>query len=99
MYTVAITTLVTIVLLYSSVALALRPIVCNTPSAMHRQLTGRYGESVRFDGVTSANELLEIYIDFETGIWSIVVSPSRFRSCLLLSGDGWRGPYLQTEEH
>ena len=84
--------------LWSNIAAATTHNICGRAAFIHEQLTKRYGETIWFDAVTSSGGLLEVYINMETGQWTIVVSNTRMYTCLITTGDGWRGPLATQEE-
>ncbi len=49
-------------------------------------------------GVTSSGRLLEVFVNRSTGSWSVVITQSSTRSCVVESGWNWRDPALVEEE-
>ena len=49
-----------------------------------------YGEQVIGGGIDSRGPLLEVFVNPETGTWTLLVTSPDGRSCIAAEGDGWR---------
>lgn len=63
---------------------------CFPRAAVLDRLAERYGEHPVSIGVTATGALLEVYASAD-GSWTIVVTAPGGASCLVASGEGWRG--------
>ena len=74
-------------------------VTCRGSEALREILTLKHGEVVVYDAVTREGRLLEVYVNLDTGTWSIVTTTLPHISCVVYVGDGWRGPFVLKEEH
>ncbi len=82
---------------WSSVASA-HAIACRDSDKLHDFLTLKHGEVVVHDGITSGGGLLEVYVNLDTGKWSLILRYTNGASCLIDYGENWRGPFVLREE-
>lgn len=64
--------------------------VCGRHDSMVEQLEEKYGERRYAYALTGAGFLFEILVSHETETWSLLVTDTLGRSCLMGSGTGWR---------
>ena len=69
---------------------------CNTRDHVQKVLE-KHGEFPAHAGVTKQGALLEVFVNPETGLWSIVVHVSEVKACLVEVGDGWHKRTLAEE--
>lgn len=71
--------------------------VCMRSDVMFDTLRMKHKEVPMYWGATSSGWLIVIFINVETGTWTIVRNFPRKLSCIVDAGDGWTGP-LVTED-
>ncbi len=71
---------------------------CRSSDKLHDFLTLKHGEVVVHDAVTSGGGMLEVYVNLNTGKWSLVLRQTNGVSCLMGYGENWRGPFVLKEE-
>lgn len=90
----------------STILLAVQPMFgqsqpsqnCAPHASMVAQLVEKYGETRQSIGLTSGNQLVELFASSETGSWSIIVTRPTGMTCILAAGQafervgGVRGP-------
>lgn len=72
-------------------------ILCRDSITLQDTLVLKHGEVVMYNAVTSGG-ILEVYINLDTGKWSLVLKQTNGVSCLLGYGENWRGPFILKEE-
>ncbi len=82
---------------WSGVASA-HAVLCRDSDTLHDYLTLKYGEVVVNNGITGGGGLLEVYVNLDTGKWSLVLRLTDGTSCLMGYGENWRGPFILKEE-
>lgn len=65
---------------------------CDRREVVVSKLAMRYGEEPVPIGVATDGRLFEVFGNVNTGTWSAVVTSLDMYSCIVLTGDGWRGP-------
>ena len=63
---------------------------CAPPDKVHKRLITKYEESVFGAGVASNGKLVSVYVNDETGTFTIVVTNPGGLACMVIGGDGWR---------
>lgn len=61
---------------------------CGDRAELMKALRGKYQEELHGFGVTEGKAIIELMVS-EAGTWSLVISPTKERSCLIGSGKGW----------
>lgn len=64
---------------------------CTNIVAMREQLWDLYGENVHGFGIDEQGWLTEIYVNVDTGTWSVVVTVPGRPTCIIRTGTGWDG--------
>lgn len=72
-------------------------ILCQNSVTLQDTLVLKYGEVIVYNAVTSGG-ILEVYINLDTGKWSLVLKRTDGISCLIGYGENWRGPFILKEE-
>lgn len=70
--------------------------VCGERAAIIAQLERKYGETRRSIGLQQGRGLVEVYASEKTGSWTILLTDTRGRSCLMAAGDAFEA--LKTAE-
>jgi hypothetical protein len=63
--------------------------VCGERKAIVAQLEGKYGETRRSIGVQDGRGVVEVYASDKTGTWTILVTNTDGKSCLMATGEGF----------
>jgi NADH:ubiquinone oxidoreductase subunit F (NADH-binding) len=63
--------------------------VCGERKAVVAQLEGKYGETRRSIGVHEQRGVVEVYASDTTGTWTILVTNTEGKSCLMAAGEGF----------
>ena len=63
--------------------------VCGKRDAIVAQLERTYGETRRSVGVQQGRAVVEVYASDKTGSWTILVTDTDGRSCLMAAGDAF----------
>ena len=63
--------------------------VCGAREQIVSELEGTYGETRRSIGLQQGHGIVEVYASAETGSWTILVTNTRGRSCLIASGEAF----------
>lgn len=64
--------------------------VCGRHDSMVEHLEQKYAERLYAYGLTGSSFLLEIFVSEHTETWSLLVTDTLGRACLMGSGTGWR---------
>ena len=64
--------------------------VCGPRDNIVAQLEKKYGETRRSIGVQQGRGVVEIYASEETGSWTILVTDTRGKSCLMAAGEAFQ---------
>ena len=64
--------------------------VCGKRDSIIAQLQKKYGETRRSVGVQQGRGVVEIYASAETGIWTILVTDTKGKSCLMAAGEAFQ---------
>lgn len=64
--------------------------VCGTRDNIIAQLEKKYGETRRSVGVQQGRGVIEVYASVETGSWTILVTDTRGKSCLMAAGEAFQ---------
>lgn len=62
---------------------------CNTDEAARLVLKEQYKESVVWAGVSDSSKLIKLWVNKETGTWSVSVSTKDKQTCIIAAGEGW----------
>ena len=81
--------LVAVLLLLLSACDAGAQSVCAPRDALIKQLAKDYGELRLAYGLTNKGTLFEVLAAPDGTTWTMIITPARGHSCLMLSGDGW----------
>ena len=68
---------------------AAQQIVCGERKAIVAQLEQKYGETRRSIGLQGGRGVVEVYASDKTGSWTILLTDTAGRSCLLAAGDAF----------
>ena len=63
--------------------------VCGKRDAIVAQLERKYGETRRSVGLQQDRAVVEVYASDETGSWTILVTDTDGKSCLMAAGDAF----------
>ncbi|MEM8790340.1 MAG: hypothetical protein AAGE80_01885 [Pseudomonadota bacterium] len=63
--------------------------VCGHRSQIVKQLADRYGETALSRGVARGAGVVEIYVNPDSGSWTIVVTNPNGTSCLMAAGEAF----------
>jgi hypothetical protein len=63
--------------------------VCGKRDAIVGQLERKYGETRRSVGLQQGRAVVEVYASEKTGSWTILVTDTDGKSCLMAAGDGF----------
>ncbi len=58
---------------------------------MIRLLSKKYQEAPVASGITNQGSLIEVLTDAHGGTWTIIITSPQGMSCLVFSGESWRG--------
>ena len=75
-------------LAFSSTAQA--QMVCGARGEIIAQLEKKYGETRRSVGLQQGRGVVEIYASKNTGSWTILVTDTRGKSCLMAAGEAFQ---------
>ena len=64
--------------------------VCGERDSIIAQLQKKYGETRRSVGLQQGRGVVEIYASAETGSWTILVTDTRGKSCLMAAGEAFQ---------
>ena len=70
-------------------ALAQAQLVCGERDAIIAQLERKYGETRRSVGLQDGRGVVEVYASDRTGSWTILVTDTAGKSCLLAAGEAF----------
>ena len=62
---------------------------CAERNAVVQRLARQYGESRRSIGLTTGNQVVEVFASDETGTWSITVTLPSGMTCLVAAGENF----------
>lgn len=74
----------------ASASTAEAQMVCGKRDSIIAQLQKKYGETRRSVGVQQGRGVVEIYASAETGSWTILVTDTRGKSCLMAAGEAFQ---------
>jgi hypothetical protein len=63
--------------------------ICGERDAIVAQLERKYGETRRSVGLQEGRAVVEVYASDKTGSWTILVTDTRGRSCLMAAGEAF----------
>ena len=63
--------------------------VCGERAAIVAQLERKYGETRRSIGLQQDRAVIEVYASDKTGSWTILVTDTAGKSCLIAAGDAF----------
>jgi hypothetical protein len=63
--------------------------VCGERKSVVAQLERKYGETRRSVGVQDGRGLVEVYASDNTGTWTILVTNTEGKACLMAAGEGF----------
>lgn len=63
--------------------------ICGERSAVVAELESRYGETRRSIGLEQGRGVVEVYASEETGSWTILVTNTAGRTCLIAAGEAF----------
>lgn len=81
--------LVVFLLLFIQPAPAQGP--CDLRESVVRLLSKKYQEAPVASGITNQGSLVEVLTDARGGTWTIIITSPQGMSCLVFSGESWRG--------
>jgi len=64
-------------------------IVCAPRAELIEKLTAAYGEARQGMGMRGAESIMELWASDATGSWSVVMTYTDGRSCIVAAGDDW----------
>jgi hypothetical protein len=64
--------------------------VCGSRGDIVKQLEKKYGETRRSVGLQQGRGVVEIFASKETGSWTILVTDTRGKSCLMAAGEAFQ---------
>ena len=64
--------------------------VCGARGDIVKQLEKKYGETRRSVGLQQGRGVVEIYASKNTGSWTILVTDTRGKSCLMAAGEAFQ---------
>lgn len=65
-------------------------VLCDNVQVMHQTLNQKYGEFIIISAILSNKKnLMNVYVNKETGRWSVIMLNTSKMSCLLFYGDGF----------
>lgn len=64
--------------------------ICMKRDALVSQLNRQYGELRRATGLGSAQALIEVWVSYDTGSWTILLTRPNGTSCIMAAGDAWQ---------
>jgi hypothetical protein len=82
-------TLAASVLLAATAGAAEAQMVCGKRDAIVAQLERKYGETRRSVGLQQGRAVVEVYASEKTGSWTILVTGTDGKSCLMAAGDAF----------
>lgn len=68
--------------------------VCGKRESIIAQLEKKYGETRRSVGLQQGRGIVEIYASAETGSWTILVTDTRGKSCLMAAGEAYQSEQI-----
>lgn len=75
--------------LMTPVSSAAQGMVCGVRDKIVQQLEERYGETALSRGVARGSGIVEMYVNPESGSWTIVVTNTKGMSCLMAAGEAF----------
>ncbi len=63
--------------------------ICGQRDAIVAQLERKYGETRRSVGLQQGRAVVEVYASEKTGSWTILVTDTAGKSCLMAAGDAF----------
>jgi hypothetical protein len=73
-------------------------LVCGERKSIVAQLERKYGETRRSIGVQDGRGLVEVYASDKTGTWTILVTNTDGKSCLMAAGEGFESLTIANAE-
>ena len=64
---------------------------CDLRESVIRLLSKKYQEAPVASGITNQGSLVEVLTDARGGTWTIIITSPQGMSCLVFSGESWRG--------
>lgn len=64
---------------------------CGPRADIVRQLEDRYGEARQGMGLGGPASIFEVWVNLETGTWTILKTYTNGVACIFAAGDGWQG--------
>ncbi len=72
---------------------------CTERDKVLKRLASKYQEVPVAMGISTAGGLVEVLTSEKTGTWTIIVTNPQGISCLVASGEGWRGMEAKQQGH
>lgn len=72
--------------------------VCGARADIIKQLQKKYGETRRSVGLQQGRGVVEIYASEATGSWTILVTDTRGKSCLMAAGEAFQIEEIAIED-
>jgi len=69
---------------------------CGERAAMVDHLRARYGETRISFGVRDEKRVVELYANTRSGSWTVLMTDTAGRSCLMAAGEGFQHPGPET---
>ncbi len=82
-------TLAAAIVLAATSGTAEAQMVCGKRDAIVAQLERKYGETRRSVGLQQGRAVVEVYASETTGSWTILVTDTAGKSCLMAAGDAF----------
>jgi hypothetical protein len=83
------TALAALALITSTGGSAAAQMVCGERDAIVAQLERKYGETRRSIGLQQGRSVVEVYASDKTGSWTILMTDTRGKACLMATGDAF----------
>lgn len=64
--------------------------VCGERDSIIAQLEKKYGETRRSVGLQQGRGVVEVYASEETGSWTILMTDTRGKTCLMAAGEAFQ---------
>jgi len=66
-------------------------VACAKRTQITSRLTERFGETPVGIGLSSATQIIEVWASEQTQTWTILLTDTHDRSCVIASGTAWTG--------
>lgn len=65
------------------------PPPCGDRTEIIQQLTDKYGETQHELGLAANGTIIEVYVNWDTGTWTILVTDANGLACMAAAGESW----------